>query len=138
MSQVEPGNKYDEGGSKQMENKGWKLEHLSDGIGWGLLFILVGSLIFAQNKGWLHADGWSFFAIGLGAILVLGFIVRYFSDDTNRWGALGRLTVGLSLVYIGTASIYGFGEWWPLALIPIGIVLMIKAFWGTRRQSYSH
>jgi hypothetical protein len=138
MSTAESGNKYNEGGNRQMEIQAWKLERLSDGIGWGLLFILVGSLFFAQNKGWLHGEGWSYFAIGLGAILVLGFIVRYFSDENNRWGAFGRLIVGLSLVYIGTASIYGFGEWWPLALIPIGIVCMVKAFWGAGHQSYSH
>jgi hypothetical protein len=138
MSKTEPGNKYTEGGSKQLENNVWKHERMLDGIGWGLFFILVGGLFFAQNKGWLHGEGWSYFAIGLGAILVTGFLVRYFSDENNRWGALGRLIAGLSMVYIGTASIYGFGEWWPLALIPIGIVCLIRAFWGTGHQSYSH
>ncbi len=138
MSTVESGNKYTEGMGRQMENRRWQLERQSDGIGWGLFFILAGSLFFAQNKGWLNGEGWSYFAIGLGAILVLGFLVRYFSDENNRWGALGRLIVGLSLVYIGTASIYGFGEWWPLVLIPIGIVCLVKAFWGAGHQSYLH
>ena len=135
MSKVEPDNKYNEEGSKQMANKVWKLERLSDGIGWGLFLIFAGSLFFAQNKGWLDGEGWSYLAIGLGAILVLGFLVRYFSDEVNRWGAFGRLIVGLSLVYIGTASIYGFGEWWPLALILIGMVCVIKAFWSHRIAS---
>ena len=138
MSKVESGNKNNEGGNKQMQNRSWKLERLVDGVGWGLFFILVGSLLFAQIKGWLGGQGWSYFAIGLGSILVIGFLVRYFSDENNRWGALGRLIVGLSLAYIGVASIYGFGEWWPLALIPIGIVCLVKAFWGTGRESYSH
>jgi hypothetical protein len=136
MSIVESGNKYNEGMGRQMENRRWKFERQSDGIGWGLLFILAGILFFAQNKGWLHGEGWSYFAIGLGAILVLGFLVRHFSDENNRWGALGRLIVGLSLVYVGTASIYGFGEWWPLALITIGIVCLVKALWGAGHQAY--
>jgi hypothetical protein len=138
MSKVESVNKNNDGGNKQMQNNGWKLERLADGVGWGLFFILAGSLLFAQIKGWLGVDGWSYFAIGLGSILVIGFLVRYFSDANNRWGGLGRLIVGLSLAYIGVASIYGFGEWWPLALIPIGIVCMVKAFLGSRHESYSH
>ena len=120
-----------------MENRNLKLERISDGIGWGLLFILIGSLFFAQNKGWLGGQGWAYFAMGLGVILVIGALVRYFGGNT-RWSAIGRLVVGLALIYIGFASYYGFGEWWPLALIAIGIGILVKAFWGAGHQSYSH
>ena len=138
MSTVESGNRNNQGGSKQMEDKHWKLERISDGLGWGLFFILIGSLFFAQNKGWLHGEGWPYFAIGLGSILVIGFLVRYFGVENNRWRALGKLVIGLALIYIGIASIYGFGEWWPLALIAIGIACLAKAFWGNKHESYSH
>jgi hypothetical protein len=136
MSIVESENK-NQGGSKQMENRNLKLERISDGIGWGLLFILIGGLFFAQNKGWLGGQGWSYFAIGLGVILVIGFLVRYFSGN-NRWDAFGRLVIGLALAYIGIASIYGFGEWWPLVLIVIGIACLAKALWGNKHESYTH
>jgi hypothetical protein len=135
MSTTESGHK-NQGESKQMENRNWKLERISDDLGWGLFFILIGSLFFAQNKGWLNGEGWSYFAIGLGVILVIGFLVRYFGKN-NRWSAFGRLVIGLALIYIGTATIYGFGEWWPLVLIPIGIACLAKAFWGHNHESHS-
>jgi hypothetical protein len=124
-------------GSKQMENRNLQLERTSDGIGWGLLFILIGSLFFAQNKGWLGGQGWAYFAMGLGVILVIGSLVRYFGGN-NRWSAFGRLVIGLALVYVGISSIYGFGEWWPAVLIVIGIACLVNAFWGNKQESYTH
>ena len=138
MSLSESKNGLKENKENKMENKDWKFEKLSSGIGWGLFFILIGALFFAQIKGWLQGDWWTYFAIGLGGILVIGFLMRYFSDLGSRWGAVGRLVVGLELIYIGLASIYGFGDWWPLALVAIGIGFLVKALWGNRNESYSH
>jgi peptidoglycan/LPS O-acetylase OafA/YrhL len=138
MSTMESGNRHNEEGRKEMENRNLRLERFSSSLGWGLFFILIGTLFFAQNKGWLHGEGWSYFAIGLGSILVMGFLVRYFGAENKRWSALGGLVIGLALVCIGIASIYGFGDWWPLVLIPIGVICLVKAFWGTGHQSYSH
>ena len=123
---------------KQVKNSDWRFERLSSGIGWGLFFILMGTLFFAGYKGWLQADWWTYFAIGLGGILVIGFLMRFFSGHGNRWGAIGRLVIGLALIYVGIASLYGFGDWWPLALIAVGIGCMVKAIWGNRHESYSH
>ena len=137
MSTVESGNRHNEEGRKEMENRNSRLERFSSSLGWGLFFILIGTLFFAQNKGWLHGEGWSYFAIGLGVILLIGFLVRYVGGN-NRWSAFGRLVVGLALVYIGLASVYGLGEWWPLVLIAIGIACLAKAFLGNKHESYSH
>jgi hypothetical protein len=50
----------------QMKNRNGSQEKLVDGIGWGLFLILIGGLLFADNKGWINEHGWLYFAIGLG------------------------------------------------------------------------
>ena len=138
MSTSESNKGQNENKESKMQSKDWKFERLSSGIGWGLFFILVGGLFLAGNAGWLIADWWTYFAVGLGGILVIGFLMRFFRGLGGRWSAIGRLVIGLALIYIGLASYYGFGEWWPLALIVIGIGILVKALLGNGRQSYSH
>jgi len=138
VSKSDLNNGQNENKESKMQSKDWKFERLSSGIGWGLFFILVGGLFLAGNAGWLQADWWTYFAIGLGGILVIGFLMRFFRGLGGRWSAIGRLVIGLALIYIGLASYYGFGEWWPLALIVIGIGILVKALLGNGRQSYSH
>ncbi len=122
-----------------MENKNWNLETVWSGIGWGILFILAGFLIFADNKGWTPGGvGWLYFAIGLGGIFIIGFLVRYFGNPGHRWGGFGGLVVGIALVYIGIAFLNGFGDWWPLVLVPVGIGFLVKSIWHHNSQSYVH
>lgn len=114
-------------GVKTMTSGNRKLEQAWSGIGWGLFLILVGGLFLVNNRGWLQeATGWSYFAIGLGAILVIGFFVRYFGTLANRWSGAGGLAAGLALIFVGLASLYGFSEWWPLVLLAIGIGCLVK------------
>jgi hypothetical protein len=123
-----------EGGIKTMMDSNRKLEQTWSAIGRGLFLTLVGGLFLAGNQGWLNqGSGWSYFIIGLGAILILGFIVRYFGILANRWSGVGGLIAGVALVLIGIAFLYGFGNWWPLALILIGIGILVKAFWRAGR-----
>ena len=119
-----------------MVNRNTGNERIWSGIGWGIFFILIGSLIFAGNRGWLsEGEGWLYFIIGLGGIGILGFLARYLTSPAHRWGAFGGLVTGICLVYIGTAFLYGHGDWWPLVFIPVGIALLVKAVWGRRSES---
>jgi hypothetical protein len=120
-----------------MQKWNGKLDRLVDGIGWGLFFILIGVLFLAQNQGWMQSGWWEYFAIGIGCILIAGFLVRYFAGDDNRSKAFGGLLIGAALIYTGIAFLNGFGDWWPLALIPIGISFLVKAFWGARSEFHS-
>lgn len=108
-----------------MVDSNGKLEQTWSAIGWGLFLILVGGLFLAGNQGWLdQGSGWSYFIIGLGAILILGFFVRYFGILPNRRSGVGGLIAGLALVLIGVAFLYGFGNWWPLVILVIGIGIL--------------
>jgi len=124
MSSAESANEK-EGGIKTMMDSNRKLEQTWSAIGWGLFLILVGGLFLAGNQGWLNqGSGWSYFIIGLGAILILGFAVRYFGILPNRRSGIGGLIAGLALVLIGIAFLYGFGNWWPLVILVIGIGIL--------------
>ena len=114
-----------EGAIKTMMDSNRKLEQTWSAIGWGLFLILVGGLFLAGNQGWLdQGSGWSYFIIGLGAILILGFVVRYFGILPDRRSGVGGLIAGLALVLIGVAFLYGFGNWWPLVILVIGIGIL--------------
>ena len=109
------------------------LDRVLSGLGWGLVVILAGALWLADNLGWTGGHWGRYFLIGLGGIFILGFLVRFFGGHTNLWGAYIRLVIGLALVSIGAAIIYDVGEWWPLALIPVGLAIIFLAFQKTRR-----
>jgi hypothetical protein len=128
MSMLGQVNRQNDERRKDVETRNSKLERVWSGVGWGLLLILIGVLFMAENLGWMPGqNGWSYFAIGLGGILVIGFFVRYFGIYNNHWSGMGGLVVGLALVYIGIAFLYGFGDWWPLALILIGIGYLVRS-----------
>jgi hypothetical protein len=115
-----------------------RFERIWSGLGLGIFFILLGSLIFAGNKGWLSGgEGWLYFAIGLGGIFIVGFLARFVINPSNRWSDLGGLVLGVCLVYIGIAFLYGFGDWWPMVFIPVGIVYIAKGIWQSQNHTFA-
>ncbi len=110
-----------------MKTNNEKTEVLIDRVGWGLFFLLIGGLLLAENQGWLNGGWWSYFGIGLGCIFVIGFLARYFTGN-SLGKSLGGLIIGLALIFISAAFLSGFGEWWPLAFLFIGLFFLIRAF----------
>jgi hypothetical protein len=126
-------------GGKTMENRGGTLARAWSGIGWGLFLILTGILIFSDNRGWVQGgEGWLYFVIGIGALFIIGFIVRFFGSRASRWDVSGDLALGVGMVYIGAAFLYGFSDWWPVVFIPFGIAAIAKGIWRSRAQSIAH
>ncbi len=120
-----------------MKNCNGGLEKMVDSVGWGLFLILIGGLIFADNKGWLNGYGWLYFIIGIGIILVFGSLVRYFVGHNTMWSLFGGLVVGLALIYIGIAFLNGLGNWWPMALVIIGAGCLLKGFLSHKSESHT-
>jgi hypothetical protein len=119
-----------------MENKHVGLEKAWNGIGWGLLIILAGVLMLSGNKGWVEEGaGWLYFIIGMGAIFIISFFVQFYGSRGNTANAFSNLAVGIGLAYIGTAFLYGFGDWWPLVFIPFGFAIIAKSIWRSNSRA---
>jgi hypothetical protein len=138
MAVSKSANVQNQEGREQMTNRNQNVEKLLSRVGWGLFLVLVGALIFANNKGWVKAEGWLYFTIGMGCIFVVSFLVRYFAGHDNLWNAFGGLVAGLALIYTGISFLFGFGDWWPMALVIIGTGYLAKAFLHHNSESYSN
>jgi hypothetical protein len=129
-------------GQGDKEEKGMKTgyQRISDvwnGIAWGMLIILAGVLILTDNKGWTSGgEGWLYFAIGAGAIFIISFFVRLFGSFGHRERAFGNLAAGVGLAYIGSAFLFGFGDWWPMVFVLIGAAVVVGSIWR-RNRSYA-
>jgi hypothetical protein len=73
------------------------------------------------------SNAWSFFFVGLGALLILEALLRAVTP-TYRHGITGRLIGGTILLLMGLAGILpgiGWSTVWPIALIVLGVALLI-------------
>jgi hypothetical protein len=137
MSISNSANVQNEGEIKSMKTSR-KLEQVSAGVGWGLFLILVGVLFLADNRGLLQEGrGWSYFVIGIGGIFVIGFFVQFFGAAVNRWSGIGGLVAGLALISVGIAFLNGFGDWWPLVLVAVGVAFLFRGLWQQKFESHS-
>ncbi len=107
-------------------------EYPYHGLFWGLLLILLGVLFFASQQGWIFGDEWwQYFLIGLGSIFIIDALVRYVSP-AYRHGIFGKFVAGTVLIVVGVAFVLGFSQWWPLALIAAGVVILAGLLLGRR------
>ncbi|MEW6142595.1 MAG: hypothetical protein AB1597_05475 [Chloroflexota bacterium] len=92
----------------------------------GLVLILLGVLLLFQTQGWFTwNDWWKYLLLGLGVIFVVDALVRLSQPVPRpRWG--GRLVVGLVLLLVGLIFVAGFGQWWPLILVIIGVGVIVR------------
>jgi hypothetical protein len=98
----------------------------------GLLLIVLGVLLFSATRDWISWDiWWKYFLIGLGVVFLIDAGVHYLSAD-QRHAAFGKVIPGVVLLFVGVAFIYGFDQWWPLALIAAGVVILL-GFWFRRK-----
>lgn len=100
----------------------------------GMILILLGVIFFITQNGMFGvtwANMWGAFLIGLGGLLILQALVRLVMPEYRR-GVLGLIVGGLVLIAIGTIPYGGaaWAQWWPLALIALGIALLIQQFAG--------
>jgi hypothetical protein len=90
---------------------------------WGLVFISLGSLLFAHSQGWLMEDKWfPYFLISLGTICLAEMMIRYIRPSNPSF-SFARLTTGMILIFIGVSFVIGFVQWLPLVLIIVGVAI---------------
>lgn len=120
MSQREPAGSPVEGAGHELRRRGMP------GLFAGLVLILLGVLLLFQTQGWfISNDWWVFLLLGLGGVFIIDALVRLAQPPPKpRWG--GRLVVGLTLLLVGLIFVAGFGQWWPLILVVIGVGVIVK------------
>lgn len=102
---------------------------------WGLVFISLGSLLYAHSQGWLTNEKWfPYFLISLGAICLAGVLIRSVRPSNPHF-SFTRLITGMMLVFIGVSFVIGFVQWLPIVLIIAGVA--IAAGFYTRRNNHS-
>ena len=100
------------------------------GLFWGLILILVGVLFFInQQQGISWEILWKYILIGLGAIFIIDGLAHFRISDH---GNLGRFIPGVILLFVGLAFLYSFGQWWPVILIAVGVVILISFLFRRR------
>jgi hypothetical protein len=140
MASQNPEDRNDRPGNPKMENRSARDERRERrhrdplrGLFVGLLLILLGVLLYAQNQHWVGADvWWKYFMIGLGAIFIIDSLVHY-AVPSARYFIFGRFIAGVVLISIGFLFLYGSVQWWPLILIAVGIAFLINSFFRRRQ-----
>lgn len=101
--------------------------HRHSGLFLGLVLIWLGVSFFLQNQGVIPAhDWWKYFVIGLGVTFIVDSWAQYGLSHAGL--TRGRIVAGLILITVGAAFLMG-GNWWPLVLIVVGLVILLKSLW---------
>jgi hypothetical protein len=102
---------------------------------WGLVFISLGSLLYAHSQGWLTDEKWfPYFLISIGTICLAGVLIRSV-NPSNPHFSFTRLITGMLLIFIGVSFVIGFVQWLPIVLIIVGVA--IAAGFHTRGNNHS-
>jgi Ca2+/Na+ antiporter len=99
----------------------------------GLIVIAVGVLFLFASQGKIEwHDWWAYLLLTLGGIFIFEVLVRSVVPAYRR-PVFGKLIAGLVLIAIGASNIYGLGEWWPLIIIGVGVVILFNALFRIRK-----
>jgi len=99
----------------------------------GLIILLIGVLWFLSAENVIvSGEWWQWFLIGLGSIFILDRLIRY-PSPVNRRPMFGRIIVGLILIAVGIALIYGVETWWPLIVGIVGIAFIAYGIYRSRK-----
>ena len=102
----------------------WRREPVP-GLFFGLAIVLLGVTLFLATQGWIPwADWWKYFMVGLGGILIIQVGVGLLYPGYRRL-ASGRLIVGIALISLGVGFLGGFGNWWPLIVVAVGLAVLL-------------
>lgn len=106
----------------------WKNDRI-DTIGWAAAFIWAGLVLLAEAKNFSANfswwDGWAVFFTGAGVIVLTQVVIRLLIPNFRKKVVSG-LIFGLILLGIGLGDLLDL--FWPLVLIAIGIIILLRMF----------
>ena len=143
--------KIDEKDEKELHKHDEKVEERDalSTVVWAAILIWAGVVFLAQNQGWLERlnlpaslryllprgfdmfepSVWSLIALGAGIILLLEAVVRLLMPSYRRH-ITGTLIVAAVFIGIGLGNWFGWEIIWPMILIGIGVVVLIRGLAG--------
>jgi len=129
----QPPNEAEEKQDEQWpEGRRWMERRRRDplsGIIWAAIFIWAGLALLAGNLGLLPANllitGWGLVFTGAGVILLLEVFIRL-AIPVYRRPVVGTALVGIIFLGIGLQEMVRWELLWPLALILLGSVILLR------------
>jgi hypothetical protein len=95
----------------------------------GSILLLLGILLLLNQAGSLSGDTWwQTLLIGMGGLFIINGLICY-RLPILRFSSYGKFVAGTVLILIGTLSILGFSQWWPIVLIVIGVAMLLRFLW---------
>jgi hypothetical protein len=146
-----PDEKFDEKEREKQEEKtaekSWDEKYRRDplsAIVWAVIFIWAGLVLLADNLGYLRGletrasdipglaaidlGSWSIIFLGVGVIILIEVLVRLTVPDYRR-PVGGSLFMAAIFFGIGLGGIFGWNVTWPLILIALGLIVILRGFW---------
>ncbi|MBE0481821.1 MAG: hypothetical protein IBX68_12710 [Dehalococcoidia bacterium] len=98
---------------------------------WAALVLLAETTGYADRFDWWSP--WAVFLAGWGFIVLLGAMFRLLIPE-HRTPVTGSLILGFVLLGIGMGGLVGWGYVWPVVLIIVALLILIRAFGGRKRM----
>jgi hypothetical protein len=125
--------KHAEKEEKSWDEK-WRRDPLSSAV-WALVIIWAGLVLLAVNFGLFEdsfLEGWPFFFLGAGVLLLLELIFRLLVP-AHRQPLAGNFIVAMIFLAIGLGGLISWNLIWAVALIAIGAYVLLRGLLGRRQ-----
>jgi hypothetical protein len=139
MSERQYGEKHEKEEEKsktehEKEEKSWDEKWRRDPLNaasWAAILIWAGLVFLVDNLGFLtryeRLEAWALIFIGAGLIVLLQVLIRLVVPEYRR-PVTGTLVLGVVLLAIGLGDLIGVELVWPLVLIAIGVLILVRGF----------
>lgn len=122
----------------EKQEKSWDEKWRRDPLGaavWACVLIWAGLVLLVNNLGWLarfeRLEAWDLIFLGAGLLVLLEAGIRVLVPAYRR-AVTGSIILGVILVAIGLGNALGWNLIWPLVIIAIGLVMLLRGL-GWRR-----
>jgi hypothetical protein len=135
MSERVPGEGRETGYGTSPRGDGPRHDPLGNVV-WGLVLLWAGSVMLAQNLGYLEryerVDAWTLIFIGAG-LLFLGEAIVRLLVPTYRRPVQGTLIFAVILLAIGLGEAISWTLVGPLAVMGVGLIVLLRILLPERR-----
>lgn len=117
----------------QDRREGRDAERTLQVVFWSTLMIMAGLIFLSDNLGLLPqirgVGAFDWIMLGAGGLLLAGSVIRALLPEVERPSGFW-IIVGIVLLALSASKIFGLdigSNWWPLAIIAVGLMMLVKA-----------